>query len=213
MNNDLMKIVEETKKLKTMVLEDDPETNELMCTTLKNFFSDVYSAYDGEAALDLYKKHQPDIIFVDIILPGKSGLAIAKEIREINPRQMIVVVSASDDMGNISEAVKIGVNNFIRKPINTDKMIDVLKDIVSDIIFNSFIVLLFLLSSFKITLNISSEWAVLQGIPATVTPISCNFSNICTIAYAGFSFILFIRYSVLSLMLEEMERITVSRCS
>ena len=133
MNNDLMKIVEETKKLKTMVLEDDPETNELMCTTLKNFFSDVYSAYDGETALDLYKKHQPDIIFVDIILPGKSGLDIAKEIREINPRQMIVVVSASDDMGNISEAVKIGVNNFIRKPINTDKMIDVLKDIVSDI--------------------------------------------------------------------------------
>ena len=133
MNNDLMKIVEETKKLKTMVLEDDPETNELMSSTLKNFFSDVYSAYDGDTALDLYKQYQPDIVFVDIILPGKTGLEIAKEIREINPKQMIVVVSASDDMGNISEAVKIGVNNFIRKPINTDKMIDVLKDIVTDI--------------------------------------------------------------------------------
>jgi len=133
MNNDLMKIVEETKKLKTMVLEDDPETNELMSTTLKNFFAEVYSALDGETALELYNKYQPDIIFVDIILPGKSGLEIAKEIREKNPKQMIVVVSASDDMGNISEAVKIGVNNFIRKPINTDKMIDVLKDIVTDI--------------------------------------------------------------------------------
>ncbi len=133
MNNDLMKIVEETKKLKTMVLEDDPETNELMSTTLKNFFADVYSALDGETALELYNKYQPDIIFVDIILPGKSGLEIAKEIREKNPKQMIVVVSASDDMSNISEAVKIGVNNFIRKPINTDKMIDVLKDIVNDI--------------------------------------------------------------------------------
>ncbi len=128
-----MKIVEETKKLKTMVLEDDPETNELMSTTLKNFFEEVYSALDGETAIELYNKYQPDIIFVDIILPGKSGLEIAKEIREKNPKQMIVVVSASDDMGNISEAVKIGVNNFIRKPINTDKMIDVLKDIVTDI--------------------------------------------------------------------------------
>jgi len=133
MNNDLMKIVEETKKLKAMVLEDDPETNDLMSKTLDNFFADVQSALDGETALELYEKHQPDIIFVDIILPGKSGLDIAKEIREINPKQMIVVVSASDDMGNISEAVKIGVNNFIRKPINTDKMIDVLKDIVTDI--------------------------------------------------------------------------------
>jgi YesN/AraC family two-component response regulator len=133
MNNDLMKIVEETKKLTTLVLEDEPETNELMCTTLKNFFSDVYSAVDATQAMELFEKHSPDIIFIDIILPGKSGLDVAKEIREINPKQIIVIVSASNDMGNISEAVKIGVNNFIRKPIDTDKMIDVLKDIVSDI--------------------------------------------------------------------------------
>ncbi|CAA6821754.1 MAG: Sensory box/GGDEF family protein [uncultured Sulfurovum sp.] len=133
MNNDLMKIVEETKKLKTLVLEDEPETNELMCTTLKNFFSEVHSATDAASAMQLFEQHSPDIIFIDIILPGKSGLEVAKEIREINPKQIIVIVSASNDMGNISEAVKIGVNNFIRKPIDTDKMIDVLKDIVADI--------------------------------------------------------------------------------
>jgi len=128
-----MKIVEETKKLKTLVLEDEPETNELMCTTLKNFFAEVHSAADANEAMTLFEKYSPDIIFIDIILPGKSGLEVAKEIREINPKQIIVIVSASNDMGNISEAVKIGVNNFIRKPIDTDKMIDVLKDIVSDI--------------------------------------------------------------------------------
>ena len=133
MNNDLMKIVEETKKLKTLVLEDEPETNELMCGTLKNFFANVYSATDATSAMQLFEQHSPDIIFIDIILPGKSGLEVAREIREINPKQIIVIVSASNDMGNISEAVKIGVNNFIRKPIDTDKMIDVLKDIVADI--------------------------------------------------------------------------------
>ncbi len=133
MNNDLMKIVEETKKLKTLVLEDEPETNELMCTTLNNFFAEVHSATDATSAMQLFEQYSPDIIFIDIILPGKSGLEVAKEIREINPKQIIVIVSASNDMGNISEAVKIGVNNFIRKPIDTDKMIDVLKDIVADI--------------------------------------------------------------------------------
>jgi len=115
------------------VLEDEPETNELMCTTLRNFFAEVHSATDANSAMDLFEKYSPDIIFIDIILPGKSGLEVAREIREINPKQIIVIVSASNDMGNISEAVKIGVNNFIRKPIDTDKMIDVLKDIVSDI--------------------------------------------------------------------------------
>ncbi len=133
MNNDLMKIVEETKKLKTLVLEDEPETNELMCKTLENFFANVYSATDATSAMQLFEQYSPDIIFIDIILPGKSGLEVAREIREVNPKQIIVIVSASNDMGNISEAVKIGVNNFIRKPIDTDKMIDVLKDIVADI--------------------------------------------------------------------------------
>jgi len=128
-----MKIVDETKKLKTLVLEDEPETNELMCSTLKNFFAEVHSATDAESAMRLFEQHSPDIIFIDIILPGKSGLDVAKEIREINPKQIIVIVSASNDMGNISDAVKIGVNNFIRKPIDTDKMLDVLKDIVADI--------------------------------------------------------------------------------
>ena len=132
-NNDLIKMVEVTKKLTTIVLEDDPETNELMCTTLKNFFNKVYPAFDGEMALELYKEHQPNILFIDIILPGRSGLEIAREIRDINPKQLIVIVSGSDDMSDISKAVEIGVNNFIRKPINVDKMIDVLNDIVHDV--------------------------------------------------------------------------------
>ena len=131
--NDLIKIVNVTKTLRAIVLEDDPETNDLMCSAFENFFNKVYSALDGKTALELYKRHQPDIIFIDIILPGKNGLQIAKEIRNINPKQIIVIVSGSNDMGDISEAVKIGVNNFIRKPIDTDKMIDVLNDIVSDL--------------------------------------------------------------------------------
>ena len=130
---DLMKLVEVTKKLTAIVLEDDPETNELMCDAFENFFKKVYSAFEGETALEQYKKYQPDVIFIDIILPGKSGLEIAEEIKAINPKQIIIIVSASDDMGDITRAVELGVNGFIRKPINTDKLIDVLNDMVSDI--------------------------------------------------------------------------------
>jgi len=132
-DNDLIQIVEETKNLTALVLEDEPETNELMCVTLENFFNKVYSAFDGEMALKRYKKHQPDIVYIDIILPGISGLEVAKQIKEINPKQKIIIVSGSDDMSHISEAIELGASNFIRKPINTDKMLDVLIDIVHDI--------------------------------------------------------------------------------
>ena len=131
--NDLIKLAKVTKKLTAIVLEDDPETNELMSDALENFFKKVYSAFEGETALEQYKKHQPDVIFIDIILPGKSGLEIAEEIKAINPKQIIIIVSASDDMGDITRAVELMVNNFIRKPIDVDKLIDVLNDMVSDI--------------------------------------------------------------------------------
>lgn len=131
--NDLIKIVDVTKTLTAIVLEDEPETNELMCSSFEHFFNKVYSALEGETALELYKRHQPDIIFIDILLPGKNGLEVAKEIKNINPKQIIVIVSESNNMGDISEAVKIGVNNFIRKPMDADKMIDVLSEIISEI--------------------------------------------------------------------------------
>ena len=104
-----------------------------MCDAFENFFKKVYSAEDGETALEQYKKYQPDVIFIDIYLPGKSGLEITEEIKAINPKQIIIIVSASNDMGDISRAVKLRVNGFIRKPIDVDKMIDVLSDIVDDI--------------------------------------------------------------------------------
>ena len=133
MNDDLIKIVQETKKLTTLVVEDEADVNELMCTTLKSFFSEIYAAHNAEIAMELYEKHKPDILFIDIRLPTRSGLEIAEEIKRINPKQFIIIISASNDMNNVSEAVKIGINNFIKKPIDTNKIIALLKDIINDI--------------------------------------------------------------------------------
>jgi YesN/AraC family two-component response regulator len=128
-DNDIVKIANETKKLTALVVEDEKEANELMVSTFNNFFNSIDSAMNAEDALDLYRMRRPDIVFIDIILPGMDGLELAKRIRDINPDQIIVIISASNDMSKISEAIKIGVDSFIQKPIDSNKIIDMLKNI------------------------------------------------------------------------------------
>ena len=130
-NVDLVQLTEQTKKLTAMVVEDEGVANELLSSTFKNFFSDVSSAFNGKEALEMFEKIKPDIIFVDIIMPEMDGIELSRRIREINPNQIIIVISASNDIQKISESIDIGVNSFIQKPIDTKKIIELLTNITS----------------------------------------------------------------------------------
>lgn len=131
MNNiDLVKLTEQTKKLSALVVEDEKVTNELLSSTFKNFFSNVSSSFNGADALTAYKKHNPDVVFVDIIMSGMDGIELSRQIRALNPDQIIIVISASNDIEKISESIEVGVNSFIQKPIDTKKIIELLNNLI-----------------------------------------------------------------------------------
>jgi len=130
-NIDLIQLTEQTKKLSALVVEDEKVTNELLSSTFKNFFSGVDSCFDGESALKMYLEKKPDVVFVDIIMPGMDGIELSRKIREINPTQIIIVISASNDIEKISESIEVGVNSFIQKPIDTKKIIELLSNVTS----------------------------------------------------------------------------------
>ena len=130
-NVDLVQLTKLTKKLTAMVVEDEKVTNELLSSTFKNFFSDVTSCFDGDEALAEYNRNNPDIVFVDIIMPGMDGIELSRKIRAINPSQIIIVISASNDIEKISESIEVGVNSFIQKPIDTKKIIELLSGITA----------------------------------------------------------------------------------
>ena len=130
-NVDLVQLTEQTKKLTAMVVEDEGVANELLSSTFKNFFSDVSSAFNGKEALEMFERIQPDIIFVDIVMPEMDGIELSRKLREMNPNQIIIVISASNDIQKISESIEIGVNSFIQKPIDTKKIIELLSNVTA----------------------------------------------------------------------------------
>ena len=130
-NVDLVQLTQQTKKLSAMVVEDEKVANELLSSTFKNFFSSVTSCFNGKEALDAYAKSAPDVVFVDIIMSEMDGIELARKIREIYPSQIIIVISASNDIEKISESIEVGVNSFIQKPIDTKKIIELLTSVIA----------------------------------------------------------------------------------
>ena len=130
-NVDLVQLTEQTKKLTAMVVEDEGVANELLSSTFKNFFSDVSSAFNGKQAIEMFERLKPDIIFVDIVMPEMDGIELSRKLREMNPNQIIIVISASNDIQKISESIEIGVNSFIQKPIDTKKIIELLSNVTA----------------------------------------------------------------------------------
>ncbi len=130
-NVDLVQLTEQTKKLTAMIVEDEKVTNELLSSTFTNFFSSVDSFFNGNDALEAYERIKPDVVFVDIIMAGMDGIELSRKIREINPKQIIIVISASNDIEKISQSIEVGVNSFIQKPIDTKKIVELLTNLVS----------------------------------------------------------------------------------
>lgn len=130
-NMDLVHLTQQTKKLTAMVVEDEKVANELLSSTLKTFFGEVKSFLNGIDALTSYEAYMPDIIFVDIMMDKMDGIELSRKIRKLNPNQIIVVISASNDIEKISESIEVGVNSFVQKPLDTKKIIELLGSVVA----------------------------------------------------------------------------------
>ena len=76
----------------------------------------------AEEGLALLEKLQPDIVLLDMQLPGLSGLETLKKIREIDPNVLVVIVTAYGTIASAVEAMRLGAIDFLRKPLDTDEV-------------------------------------------------------------------------------------------
>lgn len=111
------------KDITLLYVEDDLMTQEEVSFFLKRYVKELYIANNGVEGLELFKKHNPDMVITDIQMPIKNGLIMAEEIYKINPSAPIVVTTAYTDSEYLMNAIELGIDKYIVKPIN---MIEVL---------------------------------------------------------------------------------------
>lgn len=112
----IQEMLEKCRTLDLLYVEDDQEISASTKEMLKPFFKSITLAYDGLEALETYKKGSFDIVLTDIMMPKLDGRALSRKIREINPLQAIIVISAFEEMEYFREFIEIGISKFIAKP-------------------------------------------------------------------------------------------------
>jgi len=115
-------------KSSILLAEDDQSVSESFKRVLLLFVSHVYCARDGEEALSIYKKHNPDIIITDIKMPNMNGLEFIKKIRENDHDTPIIVTSAYTDQDFLLESIKLSLVEYVVKPIKESDLDRLLKE-------------------------------------------------------------------------------------
>lgn len=83
---------------------------------------DVYEAVDGNEGIEKYKNYKPDIVFMDIVMPGKTGIETLKEIKDYDSSANVVIVSSALTQKYMTEAIKAGAKEFIQKPFSVTQI-------------------------------------------------------------------------------------------
>ena len=110
-------------KIKILLAEDDRALNSLTRTALLDAGYNAVSAFDGKQALDEFENQQFDLVISDVMMPKLDGFELAEKIRESDARIPILFMTALDDKASKQRGYKLGIDDYVAKPIDTDILI------------------------------------------------------------------------------------------
>lgn len=124
----------EKHDIKLLYVEDEPTAREEMTKFLARRVSELHVAEDGKMGLALFMQQKPELVVTDIKMPNMDGLKMTKEIKEISPQTPIIITSAHSDTNYLIEAIDLGVDGYVLKPIETEKLSNAIRKCVENII-------------------------------------------------------------------------------
>jgi DNA-binding response OmpR family regulator len=105
-----------------LVVEDDETLNKMICAKLKQESYHVFSAFDGEQALDLLDKEHIDLIISDIMMPKMDGYQLTRELRDAAYTVPILMITAKNSLEDMEKGFRAGTDDYMIKPISLREM-------------------------------------------------------------------------------------------
>ena len=121
--------------MKILVIDDDPAITELLKILLVPATSDVLTANSGEEGVDLVKNELPEVVILDLMMPGMDGWQVCKHIREFSDVP-IIILSALDNPGMVARTLDSGADDYLIKPVPSVTLIAHINNLVRRIKVN-----------------------------------------------------------------------------
>jgi len=106
--------------VKLLIVDDDLPTCDFLNRYLEKRDYEVFTANDGESALSIVKEKQPNIILLDIKMPGLSGITVLQKIKDIDKKIKVIMMTAVKDEEMVKLAMEYGASDYITKPFSLE---------------------------------------------------------------------------------------------
>ncbi len=111
-----------------LYVEDEDYIRSNMVRSLERRVKKIYSAANGLEGLESFKRYEPDLVITDIKMPVLNGLEMIKKIRKLKEDTKFIMLSAHSDTSSLLEAIEIGVQGYILKPFQTQKLFKLIEE-------------------------------------------------------------------------------------
>jgi two-component system chemotaxis response regulator CheY len=109
--------------MKVLIVDDNASTREMLAIILKKAGHEIAGeAEDGKSALKAFAQLRPDVVLLDIIMPGISGIVVLEEIRRLDPAARVIMLTAVDQDEVTSDLMRKGAAAIIFKPFSHEDL-------------------------------------------------------------------------------------------
>jgi DNA-binding response OmpR family regulator len=122
-----METISNTQK-RVLIVDDEKAILRVFQIKLRISGFDVITAPGGQEALDLVTSESPDIMLLDVVMPGIDGFEVLKKLRTYSALPVIVFSAWAE---NIQKALSLGANDFISKPFNPDQLVEKIRSVLT----------------------------------------------------------------------------------
>lgn len=112
---------------KILIIDDDKAMRFVLSDLARSGGYEAFSAGNGKTALKEISTHSPDLVLLDIKLPGIDGMTLLERIKEIDRNIIIIMMTGHGDIKDAVKAMKLGAFDYITKPFNNDEIIAAVK--------------------------------------------------------------------------------------
>jgi len=118
--------------IKVMVVDDSPFSRMMIGEALAESGYEIVGEADSlHTLVETYNNCKPDVVTMDIAMPGADGFECSRELRRNDPKAKIILVSSMKDEESEAEAKRIGVSGYVQKPVDGENLIQVIKNVMS----------------------------------------------------------------------------------
>lgn len=105
-----------------LLIEDETDLGLIIADNLRSAQYDVSHCVNGEHGLSLYYQLKPEVVILDVMLPGIDGFAIARKILEVDAETPILFLTARTQTADVVNAFELGANDYLRKPFSIEEL-------------------------------------------------------------------------------------------